>query len=426
MSTSEIGSKNDKDNMRQDGSKGNNWFEDFIIKCLNNSTKTMDYYEEIKETREYSSVQELRDAIDNNFITFCFNNGLWNRINSGNFNKLNDEQKALYSFFNLKQYQPKNKYRQRILDYYYSHLDEPISKLTQEDCLKEHTKDYYSLTPPTFLDLEEIKVREPHISVLDGLPESVKAIPTFIKIGQCIQFDIEGFPKNQLYYLLVGICVCDLMNVSHSSFKELINHIKSYIQLFITSKCLELPAKNDNPYNLITFIDFKDSHKERPNFRYQAAKKYLPVKDGITTKSETNFARKTQFKDDEKGKYIYTEYTSEEYILKWKELEEEFKEHGLSDELICKWFDGQLLTRSTCLIGVILMIYKNILKGNLIKFKKDEMPDWKAILQGNYDDTFTIEKFEENLPIPKQIQDITLGKILLIVREYVNLILKIQ
>lgn len=403
--------------------KGSNWFEDFIIKCLNNSTKTMDYYEEIKETREYSSVQELRDAIDNNFITFCFNNGLWNRINSGNFNKLNDEQKALYSFFNLKQYQPKNKYRQRILDYYYSHLDEPISKLTQEDCLKEHTKDYYSLTPPTFLDLEEIKVREPHITKLDGLPELVKAIPTFIKIGQCIQFDIEGFPKNQLYYLIVGICVCDLLDSKEKTFKELINHIKSYIQLFITSKCLELPAKNDNPYNLITFIDFKDSLKERPNFRYQAAKKYLPVKENESIRSDANFKRKTQFKDDEKGKYIYTEYTSEEYILKWKELEEEFKEHGLSDELICKWFDGQLLTRSTCLIGVILMIYKNILKGNLIKFKKDEMPDWKAILQGNYDDTFEIEKFEENLP---KIQDITLGKILLIVREYVNLILKIQ
>ena len=398
-----------------EGHKGSNWFEDFIIKCLNNSTKTMDYYEEIKETREYSSVQELRDAIDNNFLTFCFNNGLWNRIKNENFNKLSDEQKALYSFFNLKQYQPKNKYRQRILDYYYSHLDEPISKLTQEDCLKEHTKDYYSLTPPTFLDLDEIKVREPHINKLDGLPELVKAIPTFIKIGQCIQFDIEGFPKNQLYYLIVGICVCDLMGVSHTSFKELINHIKSYIQLFITSKCLELPAKNDNPYNLITFIDFKETLKERPNFRYQAAKKYLPVKEGLKMK--------TQFKDDEKGKYIYTEYSSEEYILKWKELEEEFKDSGLSDELICKWFDGQLLTRSTCLIGVILMIYKNILKGNLIKFKKDEMPDWKAILQGNYDDTFTTEKFEEKTP---HIENITLGKILLIVREYINLILKIQ
>lgn len=395
--------------------KGSNWFEDFIIKCLNNSIKTMDYYEEIKETREYSSVQELRDAIDNNFLTFCFNNGLWNRINSGNFNKLTDEQKALYSFFNLKQYQPKNKYRQRILDYYYSHLDVPISKLTQEDCLKEHTKDYYSLTPPTFLEMDEIKVREPHISVLDGLPELVKAIPTFIKIGQCIQFDIEGFPKNQLYYLIVGICVCDLMDSNHSTFKELINHIKSYIQLFITSKCLELPAKNDNPYNLITFIDFKDTLKERPNFRYQAAKKYLPVKEGIITK--------TQFKDDEKGKYIYTEYSTEDYILKWKELEELYTDSGLSDDLICKWFDGQLLTRSTCLIGVILMIYKNILKGNLIKFKKDEMPDWKAILQGNYDDTFTIEKFEEKTP---HIENITLGKILLIVREYINLILKIQ
>ena len=418
--------KNDKENMRHSDEvkydKGNNWFEDFIIKCLNNSIKTMDYYEEIKETREYSSVQELRDAIDNNFLTFCFNNGLWNRINSGNFNKLSDEQKTLYSFFNLKQYQPKNKYRQRILDYYYSHLDVPISKLTQEDCLKEHTKDYYSLTPPTFLDMDEIKVREPHINKLDGLPELVKAIPTFIKIGQCIQFDIEGFPKNQLYYLIVGICVCDLLDSKHSTFKELINHIKSYIQLFITSKCLELPAKNDNPYNLITFIDFKDAlnySSERPNFRYQAAKKYLPIKEGIITK--------TQFKDDEKGKYIYTEYSTEEYILKWKELEELYTVSGLSDNLICKWFDGQLLTRSTCLIGVILMIYKNIMKRNLIKFKKDEMPDWKAILQGNYDDTFEILKFEDNLSdIVRRIENITLGKILLIVREYINLILKIQ
>lgn len=397
------------------GSKGQNWFEDFIMKCINNSPKTMDYYDEVKETREYSSVEQLREAVENNFYNFCFNNGLWNRIKDLKY--LNDEQKTLYSFFNLKQYQPKNKYRQRILDYYYSHLDEPISKLTQEDCLKEHTKDYYSLTPPTFLEMDEVKVKEPHINKLDGLPELVKAIPTFIKIGQCIQFDIEGFQKNQLYYLLVGICICDLMNSnSHSSFRELINHIKSYIQLFLTSKCLELNSNEE--YNLITFIDFKNEMKERPNFRYQAAKKYLPVREGLN--------RSTQFKDDEKGKYILTEYTKEEYILKWKELEEDFKEHGLSDDLICKWFDGQLLTRSTCLIGVILMIYKNILKGNLIKFKKDEMPDWKAILQGNYDDTFEIEKFEENsADIFRKIENITLGKILLIIREYINLILKL-
>lgn len=400
--------------------KGSNWFEDFILKCINNSTFTMDYYDEVKETREYSSIEQLREAVDNNFVNFCFNNGLWNRLNNDAqvLKHLNDEQKTLYSFFNLKEYQPKNKYRQRILDYYYSHLDEPISKISQEDCLKEHTKDYYSLTPPTFLDIPSIKVKEPHISVLDGLPELIKAIPTFIKIGQCIQFDIEGFAKNQLYYLVVGICICDLMNSKHTSFKELINHIKSYVQLFITSKCLELPINSSDPYNLITFIDFKDSNKERPNFRYQAAKKYLPVKEGLKMK--------TQFKDDEKGKYIYTEYSSEEYILKWKELEEEFKNSGLSDELICKWFDGQLLTRSTCLIGVILMILKNMCEGNLIKFKKDEMPDWKAILQGNYDDTFTTEKFEDKTSIPKQMQDLTLGKILLIIREYINLILKIQ
>ena len=49
------------------------------------------------------------------------------------------------------------------------------------------------------------------------------------------------------------------------------------------------------------------------------------------------------------------------------------------------WFDSQLLTRSTCLIGCMLIILK---ERKYIEFIKDEMPDWKSIGMGTFEGTY--------------------------------------
>jgi hypothetical protein len=57
-----------------------------------------------------------------------------------------------------------------------------------------------------------------------------------------------------------------------------------------------------------------------------------------------------------------------------------------------------------------------------IEFKKDEMPDWKSIAQGNFDDTYIVkdeiaEGAKETTP--------TLGQVLLITRQYIQIIKKL-
>jgi hypothetical protein len=371
---------------------------------------TIDYFTEIKETREYSmpDFQKIAEQILFAYKSFLWNNGVFTD-KEFKFEDLTDEQKTTFALFTLKKYQPQNKYRQRILDYYFSNLNKPISELELEEALKEYTKHYYSQTPPTYLKLEKIEVREPHVDNLSGITSRIQKISNYIKIGKSIQFNIIGFPQNELYYLIIGMCIVDCLNTEHKTFKELLKHIKSYIQLFLTSKCLELRDSPD--YNLITFINFGKERK--PNVRYTSARKYF---------TDNSSHSKTQFISDDKGEYISTSYSSkEEYLSKFDELEKIFKsnKNKISNELIVKWFDGQLLTRSTCLVGCILII---LMEKKTIEFKKDEMPDWKSIAQGNFDDTYIVkdeiaEGAKETTP--------TLGQVLLITRQYIQIIKKL-
>lgn len=388
-----------------------NWVNDFMEHCLFNMKDTIDYFTEIKETREYSmpEFQKIAEQILFAYKSFLWNNGVFTD-KEFKFEDLTDEQKTTFALFTLQKYQPQNKYRQRILDYYFSNLNKPISELELEEALKEYTKHYYSQTPPTYLKLEKIEVREPHVDNLSGITSRIQKISNYIKIGKSIQFNIIGFPQNELYYLIIGMCIVDCLNTEHKTFKELLKHIKSYIQLFLTSKCLELRDSPD--YNLITFINF--GKEKKPNVRYTSARKYFTDKNNIAE------GAKTQFISDDKGEYISTSYSSkEEYLSKFDELEKIFKsnKNKISKELIVKWFDGQLLTRSTCLVGCILII---LMEKKTIEFKKDEMPDWKSIAQGNFDDTYILKdeiSISETTP--------TLGQVLLIARQYIQIIKKL-
>lgn len=396
----------------------NNWVNDFVEHCILNQKDTIEYFSEIKETREYSmsEFKNIADQLLKFYKQFLWNNGVFTSKDF-DFKDLDDEQKTTFALLTLQKYQPQNKYRQLILDYYYSNLDKPISELELEKALvfngNNITKHYYSMTPPTYLKLEKTEVREPHVEELQNVPSLISNISNFIKLGKSIQFNVAGFPQNELYYLVMGICIYDCLNSTFETFHQLMKHIKSYIQLFLTSKCLEL---NEENYNLVTFINF--GKEKKPNLRYQCARKYFE-----DTKIKNT---QTQFKSNEKGEYIETIYSSkEEYSKKLQELEQIYSSNKkITKELIVKWFDGQLLTRSTCLVGVILIVLMEYPKR--IQFKKDEMPDWKAIAQGNFDNTYDLDEFKfQQIQQIQQIQkplNLTLGQILLVTRQYISIL----
>ena len=79
------------------------------------------------------------------------------------------------------------------------------------------------------------------------------------------------------------------------------------------------------------------------------------------------------------------------------------------------WFDCQLLTRSTCLIGCMLILLK---ENKKIEFIKDEMPDWKSIGLGTIEGTYILKEGIENLDF--DLKDIKVKHVLLLLEEYVK------
>ena len=408
--------------------KGSNFVEDFVKHCMFNNTDTMEYYEEIQETREYGAVPEIRKIIDNNFNDFCFNNGLWNRINPAELK--DDENIMLWDLWNLETLNVKNRYRSKILNYYFSHLKDKISDIKFEDIKDFNVNDYYGRVPAIYKDIEKSKVVMPDLVKLQ--PQDLELIPytsEFINIGKSIQFNIEGFPQNQTLYLLIGMCIVDILKKginNFKEFKELINHIKSYVQLNLKSICFntcDLEKSNSSPsdkfYNLVTYLTFEeDKLVSKHNFNYRYAPAYKYFENYVYGSKHTKYV-----KEDNGKSYIITEYATKEEVEKiWEKLEEEFKLFGLSDKLIEMWFDGQLLTRSTCLIGCILIILSHSSK---IEFLKDEMPDWKSISNGDFTTTYKVlDKIDVDKI--KVNNEFTLIQVLLCIKNYISNIRKLN
>lgn len=400
--------------------------EDFIKMCCNNDPDTINYYYEIKDFRAYSQVKDFRKVIDENFNNFCYNNSLIHKINLG---LLNDNQMLFYRILsyafddNFKTL-PSDYKNRLILEYYMKHLNENISSLSLED-LKTVCGYWYDNIPSRYLikqgkikevkEIEEIKNIKPNFDL-------IKHTLDFLKIGNSLLFNVDGFAKNQICLLLYGMAVYYAWvklkgDNKFKSFKQLVNYLKSFIQINTYSKCLdvldykELKEKDKDKggdfYNLITYLKFKtDNIKhnfldpqgdkgENYNYRYKCAEKYFKDKD---KNKEQN---KTVYEELPTGEsYIKTIYKDIDEVKKaWDDLEEEFKNKGLTDKLITMWFDGQLLTRSTCLIGCMLIMLK---EGKFIEFNKDEMPDWKAIAVGNYEGTY---KTKDDLKILDDVKD---------------------
>jgi hypothetical protein len=412
------------------------YLKDFIEHCVNNSTETMEYYDDITITREYNSpeMEEFRKIVNEHFNRFCFNNGLFQK-NRLRFEYLDQTQKAFLTLIGVNTELPKNRYLQHILKFYFSKLDSKLEDIKLED-LRVNGKwimdDYYSDVPPIYakipkLSKDSILQMKRSGSSSERIENVLKHLREIIIIGSSVQFNVDGFPRNEMLYLLYGLAIVSAWNRLNSisskfkTFKEMINYLKSFIQLYLTSKCFnpipeceeDLKMKDkDNYYNLITYLKMKreDSKEGRFNYRYTCAAKYF--------KGECVNGNTKMVKSEDGSEYLLTVYKTKEEMEKvWNELEEEFSKSDLSisDELIKKWFDGQLLTRSTCLIGCMLIIMKELKNGKRVVFKKDEMPDWCSIAGLDFKDTLELEDL--NLKIP-EINDLTLNDVLNTLRIY--------
>lgn len=406
--------------------------EDFAKHVQYNKIDTMEYMDEIKQMREYQLVQPFRKVINELSFSFCINNGLWNRIRDYiSDSTILDEDKVLLmlwtkNIFSFKDI--KSRYYQGILKWYFDRLDKPIEDLLFDDITISDKKGkeiniahkLYSKTPSIFLKLNKSDyIKESINSKLNVSNPLIRYINDYIEIGKSIQFNIKGFPMNQTLYLLCGMAITHALDYSkgNHSFKQLINLLRSYIQLNIKSLCLlpnnekDLPTENKNEYyNLITYLKIE---KDKYNYRYKCAEKYFndSKDDSKESKDESKQNRNTKYcfgtnPGDEGKTFILTQYsTAEEYNKIWDELEKIYSSNNnkITDELIIKWFDGQLLTRSTCLIGCLLIVLK---EHKTIEFIKDEMPDWKAIGMGTIKETYLIKNDILDVPHPKILNDV--------------------
>lgn len=415
------------------------YLKDFVEHCINNSVETMEYYDDITITREYNTpeMDEFRKVVNTYFNKFCFNNGLFQK-NRLRIEELEPAQKTFLTLIGLINEAPKNRYHQHILKYYFSKLESKIEDVKLEDLGIKFMDNYYQDLPPIYVKLSKLKWNDikPQTTkeASETLNNLLKHVKEFIIIGSSIQFNIDGFPRNEMLYLLYGLAICSAMSKSFNNFKDLINHLKSFIQLYLPTKCFnpinyeakgleEKEVVNDNYYNLITYLKTKDGNY---NYRYKCAEKYY---DGKTIED-----KQTKYIKGEEGskgtieqgssEYLLTVYKTKDDMVKiWDKLEEEYKKDPLhiSDELIAMWFDGQLLTRSTCLIGCMLIIMKHLRTGERIIFKPDEMPDWCSIAGKDFNTTF------ETKEIPKDFKesfadwfdDLTLKDVLDILKIYV-------
>lgn len=424
-----------------------NWVEDFAQKAMYNKTSSMEYFDSCKQTREYQMIPEVRKIVNTYFASFCFNNGLWNRIFKEQLIEyLNDTQQTfLFTILKLKNI-PKDRYNQHIQEYYFNNLETKISDFGGLEKIDIPTKSktsfimaYYNQSPAIFEKIKEVKempipdkkeIMDDELSV-----NLIKEIPKFIKLGQCLQFNVKGFVKNQLLYLLYGLAlyyvVEKMKSKEYTTFESLVKDLKTFVQFNIDTKCYDVlsvekvdNSKKDNYYNLITFLILGTKGNEKQyNYRYKCAEKYFDLRDSDSMSYNGNITEYKKFKDDgpnaEATSYktaITTEYTTKEDVLeKWEELEAEYTTNGITDKLIIKWFDSQLLTRSTCLIGCMLILLK---ENKKIEFIKDEMPDWKSIGLGTIEGTYSVGDALENLDV--ELKDIKVKHVLLLLEEYVK------
>lgn len=371
-----------------------------------NNPDFIKYNEDIKQCRMINNIpKQIKTELNKAYNQFMISNGMFNC----NFKQsdLTDEQITwLMLLSNNMKYKPEG-YQLKLWNFYHTpkYLDCQMNEIYDKfiDYFKELINGYYSQIPYMYYKYRKI-------NSIEFKPTNISSINTFkkydlkkfIEIGKCLQFNVEGFPKNELLYLLWGLCVVYCRSKKFDSFIDLLKTIIGFIQINILSKCFICKDTEKENYNLITYIRFGENNY---NFRYKPALNYIDFKNfDEYLKKQSNKKVTKLVQNDKKDLFILTELDTELIEKLGEEFETLYKNKNYT-ELISKFFDSQYLTRSTCLTGCLLIM---ILKNKMIKFHENEMPDWYTILtdknvEDTYDELIDIPDITEH---PETLNDV--------------------
>jgi len=315
-------------------------------------------------TNQHLMIPELLNSTRNNIdeLNLFIYLVLTNNITTENIQKLNNFHYKLillniYNNYNT----PIEKYTLDKLSFAHDYYSDAISYTSKKEFKKEFNKTPQHLTRP------QVKI-------------NTEIIPKLINIGEFIKYDCKYFYDSELLYLLCGLCIVNSKNVDINSFDDLFNYIYGFLQLLPFNKVFKPTIfKNDSTpeYNLTTFIKNKNHY----NHRYKMCEKYIITNPKVNPENRTKLIQtptdiyiQTTIKLDEvdgiyaKLNELYQVYMNDSSIENLMELYKQF---------VC----NQLLTRSSCLFGLLMVNILQFLNNKpFIKPLKDEQLDWCAIL----------------------------------------------
>lgn len=318
-------------------------------------------------TNQHLMLPELLNSTHNNIdeLNLFIYLVLTNNITTENIKKLNNFHYKL------------------ILLNIYNNYNTPIEKYTLDKLSFAH--DYYS-DAISYTSKKEFKKQfnsTPQLLARPQIKIDPTIVPKLINIGEFIKYDCKYFYDSELLYLLCGLCIVNSKNVDINSFDDLFNYIYGFLQLLPFNKVFKPTIFKNEPqpeYNLTTFIKNKNHY----NHRYKMCEKYI-----VTNPKEIDINNENRTKLIQTQSDIYIQTTIkldevDEIYAKLNELYQVYMNDTSIDnlmELYKQFVCNQLLTRSSCLFGLLMVNILQFLNNKpFIKPLKDEQLDWCAIL----------------------------------------------
>lgn len=346
-----------------------------IKKAVNNSTEFLTIFEEFRKTRNFGTLSKINNDLFNELIKtynqYILGNGLFvKRLFRFTFDEY---QSFCFNILTRNPQQYTNHWYTYISNYIFSKFDENITAIQLEDL--KFIDCYYSENLSR--KIKKLITKPPKITLNE---QPIKDVDKLIKIGENIKYDCIGFYNNELLYLLCGLCINEGIKRNFSSFNQLFKFVKSYLQLWQFNKIYEL---NQKEFHLVTHIKHNGNYVKR----YKSCQKYFSDYDHKTTNNKTKYI----VDKNNDSIYIETNLSVQQINDTWKTLEQLFRDKDKLLDLYYYYVTSQLLTRSSCLSGLIILqilYYKQ--NNKFIRVNKDEQLDWYAI-------SVDVNTFKENI-----------------------------
>lgn len=349
-----------------------------IKKGINNSPSFITVFEQFRKTRNFGALAKINNDLFNELIRIYNQYILGNGLFVKRFFRFTFDEYQSFCFNiltrNVQKYS--NLWYTYISNYIFVRFDEDITSIQLEEL--KHIDCYYSENLPR--KIKKTVTAPPKISLTEI---EIKDIDKLIKIGKSIKYNCKGFFNNELLYLLCGLCINEgikrMKNNCFNAFSQLFKFVKSYLQLWQFNKVFELPQEE---FHLVTHIKHNGNYVKR----YKLCQKYF---DNYDTKNPPN---KTKYIIDKNKDSIYIETNLNRQQINdtWVVLEELYKTNDILG-LYYHYVTSQLLTRSSCLSGLIILqiLYYNQ-HNKFIRTNNEEQLDWFAI-------SVDVNTFKENV-----------------------------